>query len=667
MSKLSTLLPASGTSNFVASGILPNGIPVALKADGTIEAVNTVLPESIPAGSLAVYNAIGQTNDNKIAFDPNNASQFVVIYKDYGTTGVPLKAIVGTVSGTTITFGTPVVFNSGNSTYPSISFDPNTSGKFVIAYKDGGNSNYGTAIVGTVSGTSITFGTPVVFNSGTTYHVYGSFDPNTAGKFVVVYKDAGNSNYGTAVVGTVSGTTITFGTPVVFNSGNSDYDKISFDPNTAGKFVVAYRDGGNANKGTAIVGTVSGTSVSFGTPVVYSTATVYNIEISFDPNTAGKFVVIFKQGNPGFAVVGTVSGTSIVFGSPVEYRWHILDNSNSISFDPNTAGKFVIVSDNSSGAEFTVGTISGTSISFGTPVEIIHSINYPSIAFTPNDVGKFVYVYADAANSYYGTAVVCQLEAIGLDPTNLTETNFIGTSNSTYADGETASVMLQGGITTNQTGLTAGSTYYVQPDGTLATSAGTPSVVAGKALSATSLFLSDTPVASGGGGAWEVISSQTVTSTGIGSIEFTGIDATYSTHVVVFDVGTATDIQWHIRYGSTAGYPATATDYYVVWNRAGSSSGSGQYTTTGQGILTALSNSEASGTCTIHGLGASGTLRHYGSSYTKRVNNQNWIDATGGAYLNSTNVALSKLYIFPWDNLDIAVGSTVTLYGIKTS
>jgi hypothetical protein len=50
------------------------------------------------------------------------------------------------------------------SSYTSIAYDANAQ-KVVIAYRDGGNSNYGTAIVGTVSGTSISFGTPVVFES----------------------------------------------------------------------------------------------------------------------------------------------------------------------------------------------------------------------------------------------------------------------------------------------------------------------------------------------------------------------------------------------------------------------------------------------------------------------------------------------------------------------
>ena len=58
--------------------------------------------------------------------------------------------------------GSPVVFESASSSDMSATFD-SSSNKVVIAYRDDGNSNYGTAIVGTVSGTSISFGTAVVF------------------------------------------------------------------------------------------------------------------------------------------------------------------------------------------------------------------------------------------------------------------------------------------------------------------------------------------------------------------------------------------------------------------------------------------------------------------------------------------------------------------------
>ena len=41
-------------------------------------------------------------------------------------------------------------------------------------------------------------------------------------KFIVVYNDPTNNFYNTAVVGTVSGTTITYGTPFVYYSSNGD-------------------------------------------------------------------------------------------------------------------------------------------------------------------------------------------------------------------------------------------------------------------------------------------------------------------------------------------------------------------------------------------------------------------------------------------------------------
>ena len=58
MSTLSELLPSGGNQNeveFVASGTLPNGQAVVLKADGTVEVVaiiSTVKSVAIPAGSI---------------------------------------------------------------------------------------------------------------------------------------------------------------------------------------------------------------------------------------------------------------------------------------------------------------------------------------------------------------------------------------------------------------------------------------------------------------------------------------------------------------------------------------------------------------------------------------------------------------------------------------
>tara|TARA_B110000285_G_C15095488_1_gene601713 strand:+ start:32 stop:1876 length:1845 start_codon:yes stop_codon:yes gene_type:complete len=488
---------AGSVANFVASGVLPNGVPVNLKADGTIEAVSlslTSVSESIPAGSEAVFNS-DLVADVFIAFDPNTAGKFVVAYSDggnsyYGT------VIVGTVSGTTLSFGAEYLFNSGGaSSKISVAFDPNTAGKFVVAHVDSGNSQYGTTIVGTVSGTTVSFGAEYVFNNSACNYTSIAFDPNTSGKFVVAYMDTVNSNYGTTIVGTISGTNISFGAESVFNSGTSYYNSISFDPNTAGKFVVAYQDASNGNYGTAVVGTVSGTSISFGSEYVFNSGGSTETSVAFDPNTVGNFVVAYidtSNSTYATAVVGTLSGTTISFGSEYVFNSSAVNYLSPVAFDPNVAGKFVVGYRDTGNSDYgtaILGTISGTSISFGAKSVFNSGLStYNSVAFDPNTNGKFVIAHRDGGNSNYGTAIVGQLAAT-VSATNLTTTSFIGISTQAYTDGQTAKVTLPSGLSLNQTGLTVGATYYVQTDGTLDTTADNPSVEVGKALSATSILL----------------------------------------------------------------------------------------------------------------------------------------------------------------------------------
>ena len=73
---------------------------------------------------------------------------------------------------------------------------------------------------------------------------------------------------------------------------------------------------------------------------------------------------------------------------------------------------------------------------------------------------------------------------------NLTSENYIGMSQGgSVADGSSATVDIIGSLSTNQSGLTAGQSYYVQVDGTIDTTPATPEVFAGTAISATSLVV----------------------------------------------------------------------------------------------------------------------------------------------------------------------------------
>ena len=370
----------SGVVNFVASGTIANGATVVIKTDGTVGIVTqTGSAQSVGSASVFVSNSVVINRDATI-YDPDTGKIVTAYRSGADNRGY---AVVGTVSGTSISFGTPVEFGDVSIEEMSVVYDT-TNNKVVILHRDNGNSNYGTAIVGTVSGTSISFGSAVVFNSAETDASSATFD-STNGKVVIAYQDKGNNSYGTAIVGTVSGTSISFGSEVVFESAFSRFFSTTFD-STNGKVVIAYQDYGNSSRGTAIVGTVSGTSISFGSHVIF--------------NSGGETVEIAAT----------------------------YDSTNQ----------------------------------------------------------KVVIAYTDGGNSNYGTAVVF---TAATQTTNLTSENYIGIAAEAISNTATGKINILGGVNTGQTGLTTAQTYYVQTNGTLATSAGSPSVVAGTAISDTKVLI----------------------------------------------------------------------------------------------------------------------------------------------------------------------------------
>jgi len=437
----------AGTSTNVSSYIgitnaaISSGATGEVAVKGGLSTGGNVLPYSLSFGTAATFDG-GTIYQRAVAFD-SNSNKVVIAYRDnsnsdYGT------AIVGTVSGTAISFGSEVVFEAADSRYTTAVFDSN-SNKVVIGYSDYGNSQYGTAIVGTVSGTSISFGTPVIYESAPSRYQASTFD-TSSNKVVIAYQDNGNSNYGTAVVGTVSGTSVSFGSPVVYEAGDVQGQGAGFD-STNNKVVIAYRDGGNSGYGTAIVGTVSGTSISFGTAVVYEAANSNGASVTYD-STAQKIVISYTDtgASTANAIVGTVSGTSISFGSPVVFSASSIYGS-SVIYD-TSQNKIVISYGSVSSGKSLVGTVNGTTINFGTATTFSAAATGEVSAVYDSSTNKTVTTFA-LTTGYAGKAIVGSLANT----------------------------------------LTIGSTYYVQDDGTLATTSS--STKAGKAISATALNLVD--------------------------------------------------------------------------------------------------------------------------------------------------------------------------------
>ena len=425
-------------------------------------------------GSATVFEAASSTWFAS-TFDTSN-NKVVFSYADAGNSSKG-TAIVGTISDTSISFGNAVEFEQGATESHAATFDTN-SNKVVLAYRDQGNSNYGTAIVGTVSGTNISFGSAVAFESASSDYIGIAFDSNS-NKVVISYVDLGDSNKGKAIVGTVSGTNISFGSATAFEPGATLHTKAVFDSSN-NKVVIAYQDDANSDYGTAVVGTVSGTSISFGTPVVFEQGNTSSIGMSFD-TTNNKVVIAYKDGsnsNYGTAIVGTVSGTSISFGTAVVYE-SAASTYNNVTFDPSAQTSIITYQDggNSAKGTFVVGTISGTSISFtsATTFTGANSSYFLSTTLDSNS-NRLANAFYDVNNNNYGTSVILK-------------TAFNSENRGQVASGSTATIQAGGAVNTLQTGLTAGQQYFVQTDGTLGLAADDPSVIAGTAVSATDLIV----------------------------------------------------------------------------------------------------------------------------------------------------------------------------------
>jgi hypothetical protein len=88
------------------------------------------------------------------------------------------------------------VFNAAMTDYISAATLDSTHA--LICYRDIDNSYYGTAIVATISGTSVSFGSEYVFNTATTSYISAATLDSTHA--LICYRDDGNSSYGTASV-----------------------------------------------------------------------------------------------------------------------------------------------------------------------------------------------------------------------------------------------------------------------------------------------------------------------------------------------------------------------------------------------------------------------------------------------------------------------------------
>ncbi len=173
-------------------------------------------------------------------------------------------------------YGVDVTYDSAND-------------KIVAVYvKDSDKDGY--AVVGSYSGTAITWGTPVKFYTGTTQDAPRIQYDTSSGKVLIIYNASSAYLYG--IVGTVSGTSISFGTPTAMISNWGRYVRSTYDSNN-GNVIIAYKNESGSGTGEAKIATISGTGVSFSSSATYSSGgNVATHGCAYDSNAQAFFCAI---------------------------------------------------------------------------------------------------------------------------------------------------------------------------------------------------------------------------------------------------------------------------------------------------------------------------------------------------------------------------------------
>jgi len=292
-----------------------------------------------------------------------SSTGFVVVYRD-PTDSNHGSVKVATVSGTDITFGPRHEFLAGSAEVPAVCALSATA--IVVGFRDGGVDNHGKVVVGTVSGTDVTFGSKYEYY-GSTLGPSQSLAALDSSHFIVCYLHSDDNGYGR--VGHVAGTAVSFGSEDAFHTATTS--RIQAASLSASSVAVCFRDAAASSQGRIVAGTVSGTTVSFGSEHTFVSRTVSHLGICALDST--RFVVTYSDQNgddsyPGRARVGTVSGTDVTFGSVSTYA---APGGSGVRYDRvaarNSASVLVSYADSvdSWATKAQVGTVSGTDITWG--------------------------------------------------------------------------------------------------------------------------------------------------------------------------------------------------------------------------------------------------------------------------------------------------------------
>lgn len=346
-----------------------------------------LLPFVIGAISFSADgNYIFNTNHSIQAMDccTISSTQFVVCYDNHFK--------LGTVSSGAISFGAEA--NTSDMIAGAVMphrMEKLSSTTFIVVGQRASSSNEGVACIGTISGTTISFGSNTTFSVA--YTDYPTCAVLDSTHFVVTYKNRW-TNVGGSIIGVISGSTISFGSEYSFNSA-LPYSNMCCALDST-HFVVMFSDQGDSYKSKVVIGTVaSGNQISYGTAVALTTVASYYSFVSKLDST--HFLASYMLSNVGKAVIGTVSsGNSISAGTEYSlgkqgYLTTALDSTHFIMQGFDTVSGY-------SKSFAYIGTISSGVISFSSGYKVYQAYVGSYNVLCTLDSSTFVFNFTDGSN-----------------------------------------------------------------------------------------------------------------------------------------------------------------------------------------------------------------------------------------------------------------------------
>ena len=531
---LTNLPPGGNSIELVADGAIAAGKPVILKTNGKAEQVKETLtvlspPTRDPAfsssGTSFNYNNVQRINSSQVgvAWSETTKIGSIVFADDHDSDKLTTRGFrLSTTFGYDGNYYQPNgqrTLDTNSVTDAHVCWD-STNNKFCYAYRRA--SDHYTYFTHASPDTS---NAAYITDPGTVHEVYGetSYLPRIcdagSGRIAVCLHE--DTSTKVRMISWNGSSDYTMGTTNTVQAGasgaNADMNDICYHASEA-KLVAVYRDTNNSNVGGCKIGTISGSggslATSWGSEVQFDTNNPVGMRVAVDENS-GSVVIVYKRtsgtNTEKFHIVaGTISGTSISFGTPTVMVAINGYNTNyfppAISYVPGLQECAVSIVVNNGGVNQRVYTpsTSGTTVTVGGDIDLmtIHSgtenalryMDMVPITKTDGSSDPETQLILVGKNEHDGNKGIMRRLKYTTAVTNLTNQhqNFLGFAEDAISDGATGTIKLSGNVVGNQSGLTPATWYYVVNDGTL-TSGGGTYLAGGMAVAADKLRINDIP------------------------------------------------------------------------------------------------------------------------------------------------------------------------------